>query len=244
MDRGLGPGTRVCRGRRRRLGRLVRLHERPADQRRDRSASGAQVRPDGRRHVQPAGLPDRTGGHRPAGDRHLQVGQGQRRAGAGEDHRADRLHLHHRACRAGRQLPAVLPHRLGQPDGRRGRARRGRVDLFRLRGLRRGLHRRRGNQEPEPQHPDRPDRFARGVHRVLHAGQLRRGRRDRRPADVRRRRRGHPPRYPGTGRGLQGQRGAGVQPRTAGPRAQGDGLRRLRQPDRPWPPRSPCPRSS
>ena len=109
---------------------------------------------------------------------------------------ADRLHHHRRSRRAGRELQAVLPDRLGQPARRHRRTRRGGLDLLRLRRLRRGLDRGRRNQESEPQHPDRPDRLARRLHRVLSAGRLRRGRLGRRAADARCQRHGAAPGSP------------------------------------------------
>ena len=134
------------------------LHERPVAASATCSAGGPgslalpmalRTRPLRRRQLQPAGLPDRAGGHCAAGDRHLQERQGQRGAGRDQGRRADR-------CSSSIALPAVQRRRTSSRSSRpAGAARwaasacsaRG-VDLLRLRRLRRGLHRGRGNQEP------------------------------------------------------------------------------------------------
>ena len=60
-------------------------------------------------------------------------------------------------------------------------------------------------KNPQPQHPDRPDRFIGRVHDLLHAGELRRSRRQWRPADDGRGRTGPASGHAGTGGRLQRQ---------------------------------------
>ena len=197
MDRRLGPGAGIRHRRIGGVGRLVRLHERPADaQRPVRPRATGRVgaagipaqRPVHRRRLQPARVPDLAGRHLSLGNRHLEERARQLGAGRDQDHRADRVRADRGSGREERQLRAVPPRRLGQPARRHRRARRGGVDLLRLRRLRCGVDRGRGNQEPEPQHPDRPDRLARGLHDLLPAGRLRCRRLRRRAADARCRR--------------------------------------------------------
>jgi APA family basic amino acid/polyamine antiporter len=95
-----------------------------------------------------------------------------------------------------RQLHALHPQRLVRParDDGHGRVRRRGLDLLRLCRLRRGLDRRRRDQEPAAQRADRPDRQPGHLHHLLSAGRRRRGRRHRRPTGARRGGRSRPAR--------------------------------------------------
>jgi hypothetical protein len=86
--------------------------------------------------------------------------------------------------------------------------------LLRLRRIRRCLYSGGRDEEPEPQHSDRPDRFVGDLHRVLHPGCGWRDRIGRRSAHSRAQRRGSRARQSGVGGCLQDGIAVGVQARS------------------------------
>ena len=136
----------------------------------------------GRVH-QPAGCHHRASDDLAADGGHVGKRQGQRHPGGHQSDGADRVRLPDIAGDRHRQLqPIPARRRVRRPGHGRGRGGRGRDDLLRLCGLRRGLHRGGGDQEPAKERAHRPHRIAADLHHFLHPGRGWRDRGDRRPA--------------------------------------------------------------
>ena len=104
------------------------------------------------------------GDHGAARDRDPRERALQRGDGRDQDRGGALLHRRRRPLREAGELVALRSLRLVRHHGRRRRR------LLRLHRLRRGLHHRRGGEEPEARPPDRHHRLAGHLHHPVHRG--------------------------------------------------------------------------